>query len=460
MLCVRLFHVPALAALALGCLLSASSVHAQFNNGFIRQIGGVSISPDGVVKPPAATDVKLQRAAFEKALADLPADAKGGLGMRMVSLRSIEEALSSLKPKQTTMDLPADVRYLAGIQRVQYVFVYPEQQDIVIAGPGEGITVDEKGNVIGVTTGKPVLQLDDLIVAFRSVDAARQGGLACSIDPTSEGRKRLDALLREQKVFNPAIVPAIEKTLGPQVISLFNVPEGSRLGGVLVGADWKMKRIAMGLEPSPLKTLPSFLDMLKSSRTRVENMMPRWWIACNYDPIAKDPTGLAWEIRGRGGKVMTEEDMVAADGSVKGTGKVNPIAQKWADAMTDNYAALATKEPIFAELQNAMDLCVAAALIAKENLAAKADCQFVQLAATESSQKGGAATEVWETAKSVETKSSFIKRGSDYIITASGGVSIESWAVADKTQVDEKLSGPRAKLAEGRKDGVWWKAAQ
>jgi hypothetical protein len=456
MRCVRAFSV--LAAFALGVLLTASSAQAQFNNGFIRQIGGVSISTKGVVGPAAATDVKLQRAAFQKELAALPAEAKGGLGMRMISLRSIEQALAGLGPKETTLDLPVDVRFLAGIQRVQYIFVYPEQQDIVLAGPGEAIVADEKGNVIGVSTGKPVLRLDDLIVAFRSVDAARQGGLACSIDPTAEGRKRLDSLLREQKVFNPAIVPAIEKTLGPQVISLFNVPEGSRLGGVLVGADWKMKRIAMGLEPSPLKELPSFLDMLKSSRMRADNMMPRWWIACNYDPIAKDASGLAWEIRGKGGKVMTEEDMVAEDGSVKGTGKANPIAQKWADAMTANYAALAAKEPIFAELQNAMDLCVAAAIIAKENLAAKADCQLVQLAATEGSQKGGAATEVWETAKSVETKSSFIKRGSDYIITASGGVSIESWAIADKTQVDEKLAGPRAKLAEGRKDGIWWKA--
>src|SRR4051812_362611 len=93
------FRLVALAACSLGCLALSGKANAQIvGGGFIRQIGGVSISAEGVVKMPAAADVKLQRAAYEKALADFPTDAKGGLGLRMVSLRSIEKALASLKP--------------------------------------------------------------------------------------------------------------------------------------------------------------------------------------------------------------------------------------------------------------------------------------------------------------------------------------------------------------------------
>ena len=40
--------------------------------------------------------------------------------------------------------------------------------------------------------------------------------------------------------------------------------------------------------------------------------------------------------------------------------------------MTDRYEALSKAEPVFAELRNCMDLAVVAALVARENLTAKA----------------------------------------------------------------------------------------
>ena len=41
-------------------------------------------------------------------------------------------------------------RFLGGLQRIEYVLVYPDRQDIVLAGPGEGWMVDEMGTVVGV----------------------------------------------------------------------------------------------------------------------------------------------------------------------------------------------------------------------------------------------------------------------------------------------------------------------
>ena len=104
----------------------------------------------------------------------------------MVSLRGLEAALDEVL-KAGTGAVPDEVRFLAGIQRIEYVFVYPEDNDVVLAGPGEGWKVDEKANVVGVTTGRPVLRLDDLLVALRTVEQSRLGGITCSIDPTAEG---------------------------------------------------------------------------------------------------------------------------------------------------------------------------------------------------------------------------------------------------------------------------------
>ena len=62
---------------------------------------------------------------------------------------------------------------------------------------------------------------------------------------------------------------------------------------ILVAADYQMKRYAMDLETPPVRGLPSFLDLLKSKRGSTANMNPRWWMACNYDPMARSDDGLA-----------------------------------------------------------------------------------------------------------------------------------------------------------------------
>ena len=108
--------------------------------------------------------------------------------MRKISLRALEAACQHFLTENSGK-LPDEIKYLGGLQRIQYVFVYPEQNDIVLAGPAEGWKIDEAGNVVGVTTGRPVLQLDDLLVALRTVSSARQGAISCSINPTAEGMR-------------------------------------------------------------------------------------------------------------------------------------------------------------------------------------------------------------------------------------------------------------------------------
>src|SRR5690606_15728844 len=90
---------------------------------------------------------------------------------------------------------PEEVKYLAGLQRAQYVFIYPERNDIVIAGPAEGWKLDHLGNVVGLTTNRPVLLLDDLIVALRSGSTSRTEPITCSIDPTEAGLAKLQAVV-------------------------------------------------------------------------------------------------------------------------------------------------------------------------------------------------------------------------------------------------------------------------
>jgi hypothetical protein len=439
-------------AVVLSVLISGGAAWAGHGgNGFNRAVGGVSISPEGVLSQPDEATVKLIRDEYSRELGAVSPELNKPVELRKISLRTINEAIK-LEKENISYSLPDEIKFLAGIQRVQYIFVYPEENDIVLAGPGEGWKVDERGNVVGVTTGRPVLRLEDLVVALRTVDNARQGGITCSIDPTAEGRQRFEAFMAGQKQWNPAVLNGIEKALGPQMISITGVPETSRFARVLVSSDYKMKRIAMKLEASPVKGLPSFLDMMKSHNVQLTNMMPRWWMACNYEPVAKSPDGLAWEIRGPGVKVMTEDELISDTGEVSGTGKANPIAQKWADTMTEKYDELSAREPIFGELRNEMDLCVVSALIAREQLLAKAKCELPMLVSADSKLT----LKQWNAPKSVDTQCSAMKRGREYIITASGGVSINSWEIAANNVVSEEVAKQRAEAQKSKGSEIWW----
>ena len=418
--------------------------------GRFGAVGGVSINAEGVVAQPSVQDIKLIREHYAKDFKPAPSELNQPVELRKFNLRLAEEALAK-SGKTTLYTLPDEIRFMAGIQRIQYIFIYPEQNDIVIAGPGEGWKLDDAGNYVGVTTGRPVLRLEDFIVALRTVDNARQGGITVSIDPTAEGRQRFEQYMRSQKVFNPSVLNGIEKALGQQQITLTGVPETSRFARVLVASDYRMKRIAMKLEPSPVAGLPSFLDLMKKNGTKLDNMMPRWWMACNYEPVAKSADGLAWELRGPGVKVMTEDEIIGRDGSVTGTGKVNPVAQKWSDMMTEQYDELAAKEPIFGELRNLMDMCVASALIAKEGLLARADLKLPTLLGQDEKVE----LAQWPAPKTVATQCSFMKRDREFIITASGGVEITSWQVADKTVIAPEVGQVRTK-AIGKPGSLWW----
>jgi len=441
----------ALVTLLAGSTLFIGSSWAGNNQGIgFGAVGGVSITPEGVLAQPTAEEQKLLRDKYVKEWKEVPAGLNQPVELRKISLRAIEQAVAKAE-QDVAYDLSDEIRFLAGIQRIQYVLVYPEHGDIVLAGPGEGWRIDERGNFVGVTTGRPVMRLEDLLVALRTVENARQGGITVSIDPTPEGRQRYAQLQRTFKQFTPQVLAAIEKAFGPQNITITGVPQTSRFARTLVGSDFQMKRIAMKLTASPVKGLPSYLDVIKQDKVKVTNMMPRWWLACNYEPLGKSADGLAWEIRGQGVKVMTEDEVIGADGSVTGTGKANPAAQKWANLMTEKYDELSVKEPIFGELRNIMDLSVVAALIAKENMLSKANLEIPMLMKQDSKLKLVA----FPAPKTVPTQCSFMKGNGETIVTASGGVEISSWHVAGRAVESPDAAKVRS-AATAKDDSLWW----
>jgi hypothetical protein len=242
------------ALLVLGLFAGAwqASARGQFCGGFGRfsAVGGIAIDSDGVVRNQ--TEAEMREVQQERAdyLRAVPGDLKRGSKLRMISLKGLNARLAEEEGR--VQDRLDDVRFLAGLQRIQYIFVYPEQNDIVLAGPAEGWKVDARGHVVGERSGRPAIMVDDLIVALRTADAAARGGLTCSIDPTSEGLERLQRFAQTLSTADQSSLAALEQSmedaLGMQNVAIAGVPADSHFARVMFAADYRLKRLAMAYD--------------------------------------------------------------------------------------------------------------------------------------------------------------------------------------------------------------------
>lgn len=423
--------------------------------GLIRApaVGGVYIDAEGVVSAPPADGSEALQATWQAGLDPTPADMEPLVDQRFVSLRKLDEKIAAAKAAGEP--LSDDVRYLAGLLRVKHVLVYPPKEgqpgDIVLAGPAEGWRVDALGNTVGATTGRPVLMLDDLIVALRAAESSNGPGISCSIDPTPEGLSRAQKTIRK---ITPADGPLtaskrLEQAFGRQVVSVSGIPASSHFARSLVAADFRMKRLAMGFEPAEVDGLPSYLQSL-NARSVKSNLLPRWWLAADYEPLARDKSGLAWEIRGQGVKCQAEEDFVNAAGKVtRGAGRAANDAADWAEKFTERFDELADYDSAFGHVRNAFDLSVAAALLAMHDLWNIAELETPQLSSELSPEE-------YSVPKFVATRATFLKRDGRWIVTASGGVQVFPWQIADKQEEVASLSDLREEVANQAADTWWW----
>ena len=116
--------------------------------------------------------------------------------------------------------------------------------------------------------------------------------------------------------------------------------------------------------------------------------------------------------------------------------------------MTAHYDELSTKDVIFGQLRNCMDLAVVAALISKENLSEKCGWSMPLLLNPDLQ------VERYNAPRQVDSQASAIQKGSNWIISASGGVQIDPRHLLEKTVPSPALGSLRAKSAATAT--TWW----
>lgn len=424
---------------------------------------GVAVSPNGLL----AALKKEEHTGRLKALgvvarkADLNAEVAQQSDLRFVSLTQLEREAS----KRLTEGRPIveTMKNLAGITQLKYVVVDPKSRDVLIGGPSEAWKYDSNGNPVGVKSGRPTLQLDDLVTVLRTFSNDGSQNFGCSFNPRPEGLQQLQAFVEKSNARGPldsgavkGWVNQLQSKLGPQDIELWGVPRDSRVARVVTEADYRLKMIGIGkLEGGP--HVPSIFELLTVEEQKSSKLDAlRWWLTMKYDAILHSPDHNVFEIQGPSVQCLSENQYLTEKGERVGTGKADATNRTFAANFTQHYAELAQRDIAFADLQNVFDLALVAALLKNEGIANRIGWEAGSFA-----PHGMYEPAVYAAPREVESVANHrVYRGKDIVVQVAGGVRGDLMSVVrdrDVMKSSTTLKDMTAHAAPSNQpQGRWW----
>jgi len=453
-----------LAATAMACSACVPYAWGQQGNTTVQlPTFGVAIDAVGVLSVKSFPDPsgRLHAARVAAAQFALPRDVAARSGMRMVSLPELEKAV---RQAVAVGGQPDDVmRNLAGLQSVRYVFLFPGKSDIVIAGPAEGWVEDGSGRIVGISTGRPTLRLDDLIVSLR---AYSPGGnhrpfIGCTIDPDPDGLARLQKFQqtiprtipqRARQQIAAQIARGSRDSLGMANIRVFGVSANTHFAQVMIEADYRMKLIGVGLEPPPTR-MTTFIAALTVPQ---HSILQRWWFTPDYDCVRVTNDRQAMELVGEAVQLLAEDKLVGPDGQLSpAAAKPGKASELFTTAFTRKYAEIASRSPVYAQLRSLIDMLVAAAFMRQQDFYGQAGWDLGIFA-----DERALPVQTAPVAEKVPCVVNSMWKGNRLLSPAGGGVSIRADEAlrSDRLLADEdgKLADRYESVGPPAADSRWW----
>jgi hypothetical protein len=287
-------------------------------------------------------------------------------------LNQIAEQLKTGKP------LTDEERYLAGLTRVRYLYVDLDHHDLILEGPAEDRwEAQPDGSVLGAATGQPLLQLDDLAVAWRN---AVEGSPppSVSLEPRRESIQRIGHVVRGAGQLRSAaarddFAKRLADSWGEQDAVTGGVPQHTRFNKVMVDADWEMKRISLGQLQSGVEDFPNYVDLefadlkrrvaAEGAGARKPPGGSRFWFFPAYAEFARSENSDAVAIPDDPVQLLTESHFRNLAQGKQVVAEPSPAAKEFVEAFTTHYAAIAAANPLYAELSNLFDWVAVVRLI-------------------------------------------------------------------------------------------------
>lgn len=432
----------------------------QGGGGNAAGVAGIEIDAKGVLRTKMVADPsgRLARQRIAEARVKLGSDLITPTTLRKVSLNRLEREVARLL--ESGEEPTSEMLNLAGLTSIDYVFYYPETQDIVIAGPAEGFYENAAGRNVGIESGKATLQLEDLIVALRAFAPSQQGEhqIGCSIDPTAEGLQRMQRFLASLRNIRPSdanrIAAGLRESLGMQNVTVHGVSPKTHFAQVLVEADYRMKLIGIGLERSAVRDVVSYVQ-LADPRQVAANAMQRWFFTPDYESVRVSEDDYAMELVGNGVKLISEDEMVAANGQRVQSGRVNRASKRFCWNFTENYDKIAESTPVYAQLRNLMDMSIVAAFIQYQDFYGQSDWELGVFA-----DESAFPVENYAAPTQVETAVNVVWKRNMLMTPIGGGVEILAKEALSTNRMKYEDNGEVSKVRDSiqlqLKDGQWW----
>lgn len=292
---------------------------------------------------------------------------RGPSARRYVSLVELERQIQL----RGAMGLPPTpgMYALAGLWRIDAVYVDEDHRDIVLVGPADDWTWNPQTQTCETPSGSPVLRLDDLVAVLRTV-LLGPGHFSCSINPLPENLQRTAEFVQQQgnKTLRPGErsrwLGGLREALGQQQVELKGVDRKWHVSKVLFIADHHMKQIGMGLADG-VEGVPSYLDLIQVPPGEGPPPMDvlRWWFTLADQPIHSDPQHRIFHLPDHRVRVLSENELLTLQGQRVHTGQADKWNREFAENFTRHFPQLAQRYPLYAELDQVFQLALVAGIL-------------------------------------------------------------------------------------------------
>ena len=387
---------------------------------------GIEVDPNGLLRGLTHEEKgqTLSGLGHRAREADINTDMRAKSSLRLVSLTRLEKELA--KKLAAGHSVPETMQHLAGLTQIKYVFVYPDQNEVVIGGPAEGWKYDASGRAVARESARPSLFLDDLVTVLRTFSPRGSGYFNCQILPREEGLRRIQQFVQESNARGPLDAGQVsnwtkqlQRELGLQDVEINGVPVESRIAQVIFEADYRLKMIGIGKLHAG-HGIPSYFDIIpKTGEVKSAKMDAlRWWLSMKYDAVTHSPDRNVFQIEGSAVLCQSENEHISAKGQRIHTGTSEVANGRFATEFTDHYGELAADDPVFADLQNIFDLSLVAALISDNRVPDRIGWNLGVFAAN-----GGYQPATFQPPRTIQSVVNHrVYNGKDIVVQVAGGV--------------------------------------
>ncbi len=297
---------------------------------------------------------------------------------RAISLKILQEKVKDCMEKR---NCPENIFQLFGLKKVVGYVIDEKNRDLILIGK--------------IDDSMPSLYLEDFVIALRNtwmVYAELRGNTyyysnpGCSIDPDPRILTELNGI--SSHIFNISNPEKVQRNLNqwhsvcqqPQQVRVMGIPFDTRFGKVMVEADYYMKRLVDGSVSLDINGFTSLTDMtLDITRKEIEEGKPisvplsslnRFWFYPGENSYLEDK-GVIY-IKKSDVKLLNEEEFLTRGGELVGTGRPNPLAERFAQSFSEKYAEIAKRKPIYTELEGLFRFVALARIMKHRNAVSEA----------------------------------------------------------------------------------------